>query len=98
MEAWEEKYVKLKKFQLLFSNAVSFLMNGGMVRPPGGKQQTSNLYNFQATINVQRIRELWELSKAGSFSHPGGCYAATAGRQQPAKFGISHSTGATQNN
>lgn len=33
----------------------------------------------QATINVQRIRELWELSKAGSFSHPSGCCAATAG-------------------
>lgn len=42
-----------------------FLMNGGIVRPPGGKQQTNNLCNFRATINILRIRELWELSQAG---------------------------------
>lgn len=41
-------------------------MNGGIVRPPGGKQQTNNLRNFHATITSLRPRELRGLSQ-GSF-------------------------------
>lgn len=59
----KKKYVKLKKFQLLLSLMEAwFLVNGGIVRPPGGNRQTNNLCNFQATINSLRPRELRGLS------------------------------------